>query len=101
MASSSSQTPCCVAGCLGARRLNQKLLNVYWLLLLLLLFGDAMVGVVWVFRFESICEELRPWLRQRLLQEYGVDNDFTATWDAYQRDNRCCGVQGPIDFISE
>lgn len=71
---------------------------MYWLLLLLLLFGDAMVGVVWLFRFESICEELRPWLRQRLLQEYSADSAFTATWDAYQRDNRCCGVQGPADY---
>ncbi|XP_052121351.1 uncharacterized protein LOC113211525 isoform X2 [Frankliniella occidentalis] len=85
-------------GCLGARRLNQKLLNVYWLLLFLLLFGDGMVGIVWLFRFESICEELRPWLRQRLLQEYGGDPYFTTTWDAYQRDNRCCGVQGPADY---
>lgn len=87
-----------LVGCLGALRLNERLLNVYWLLLLVLLFGDAIVGIVWVFRFDKICADLRPTLKQRLAVEYGVDKDFTALWDALQRDYRCCGVDGAHDF---
>ncbi|XP_067014041.1 uncharacterized protein [Anabrus simplex] len=87
-----------VVGCLGALRLNERLLNVYWLLLLVLLFGDAIVGIVWVFRFDKICSDLRPTLKQRLAAEYGVDADFTTLWDALQRDYQCCGVDGAQDF---
>ncbi|XP_069689383.1 uncharacterized protein [Periplaneta americana] len=87
-----------LVGCLGALRLNERLLNVYWLLLLVLLFGDAIVGIVWVFRFDKICADLRPTLKQRLAAEYGVDADFTALWNALQRDYKCCGVDGAQDF---
>ena len=87
-----------LVGCLGALRLNERLLNVYWLLLLVLLFGDAIVGIVWVFRFDKICADLRPTLKQRLAAEYGVDTDFTTLWNALQRDYKCCGVEGAQDF---
>jgi hypothetical protein len=87
-----------LVGCLGALRLNERLLNVYWLLLLVLLFGDAIVGIVWVFRFDKICADLRPTLKQRLAAEYGVDGDFTTLWNALQRDYKCCGVDGAQDF---
>lgn len=53
-------------GCIAARRLSARLLNAYWVLLLALLFGDAVIGVAWVFRFERMRAELRPTLRQRL-----------------------------------
>ncbi|XP_021942169.1 uncharacterized protein LOC110841192 [Zootermopsis nevadensis] len=87
-----------LVGCLGALRLNERLLNIYWLLLLMLLFGDAIVGIVWVFRFDKICADLRPTLKQRLAAEYGVDADFTTLWNALQRDYKCCGVDGVQDF---
>lgn len=87
-----------LVGCLGALRLNERLLNIYWLLLLVLLFGDAIVGIVWVFRFDKICADLRPTLKQRLAAEYGVDTDFTTLWNALQRDYKCCGVEGVQDF---
>lgn len=50
-------------GCLGALRLSEKLLNAYWFLLLLLLVGDAISGVFWVYKFEKIMQELQPMLR--------------------------------------
>lgn len=53
-------------GCIAARRLSARLLNAYWVLLLALLFGDAVIGVAWVFRFERMRAELRPALRHRL-----------------------------------
>lgn len=60
-----------VLGCVAALRLSEKLLNAYWLLLLVLLFGDVVLGAFWAFRFERICQELKPALRIRLLHEYG------------------------------
>lgn len=53
-------------GCIAARRLSARLLHFYWILLLVLLFGDAVVGVAWIFRFEKMRTELRPTLRLRL-----------------------------------
>lgn len=46
-------------GCFGALRLSERLLNTYWLLLLLLLIGDAMLGVFWMFKFEFILNDLQ------------------------------------------
>ncbi|XP_054273432.1 CD82 antigen-like isoform X2 [Macrosteles quadrilineatus] len=85
-------------GCLGARKLNERLLNIYWLLILVLLVGDAILGIVWVYRFDRITEELRPVLKQRLALEYGVDPVFTELWDNVQRQYKCCGVDSSYDY---
>lgn len=50
-------------GCLGALRLSEKLLNAYWLLLLVLLIGDAILGIFWMFKFDRIMQEIQPMLR--------------------------------------
>jgi len=85
-------------GCIGALKLNERLLNAYWFVLLFLLCGDAVLGVVWIFRFDSLYTQLEPILKQRLRAEYGVDEEFTSTWDQLQGDHMCCGVAGPLDF---
>lgn len=58
-----------LVGCLGALRLSEKLLNAYWLLLLVLLIGDAVLGIFWMFKFDRIMHELQPMLR---LVRYGI-----------------------------
>ncbi|XP_039295711.1 uncharacterized protein LOC111045954 [Nilaparvata lugens] len=88
-------------GCLGAQRLNERLLNVYWLLMLLLLVGDGLVGLLWVYRFEWIVAELRPYLKARLANQYNVDGEFTQLWDNVQREMHCCGVEGTHDFRTD
>lgn len=50
-------------GCLGALRLSEKLLNAYWLLLLVLLIGDALLGIFWMYKFDRIMQDLQPILR--------------------------------------
>lgn len=83
-------------GCLGALRLSERLLNAYWMLLLTLLLGDAMIGVFWFFKFERILGELTPTLKHRLSTEYGVLADFTELWDRLQSETRCCGLMGQV-----
>lgn len=85
-------------GCLGALRLNQRLLNTYWTLLLLLMIGDIVVGLVWALRLDGIKSDLRPSLRQRLRTDYGVDPEFTQVWDWVQAHEICCGIDSPNDF---
>ncbi|XP_060517652.1 CD63 antigen-like [Cylas formicarius] len=88
-------------GCMAALRLSEKLLNAYWLLLLVLTFGDIVIGAFWAYRFERICQELRPALRIRFQQEYGSNNDMTTLWDRLQTEDSCCGVTGPEEFNNE
>lgn len=88
-----------LVGCLGAQRLNERLLNVYWFLLLALLVGDLVLGVFWLFRFDRILSELKPYLKASLSIKYGVDSHFTSLWDSLQSQNRCCGVHGYQDFL--
>ncbi|CAG7821207.1 unnamed protein product [Allacma fusca] len=85
-------------GCLGALRLNQKLLNTYWTLLLVLMIGDIVVGLIWAFRLDGIKDALKPNLKRRLETEYGRDLDFTQVWDWVQKHEMCCGIDGPSDF---
>lgn len=89
-----------VVGCLGALRLSERLLNSYWLMLLVLLAGDIVVGLVWIFRFQKIVNSLVPELKHRLSTDYGTGQsaDFDAAWDLLQRSARCCGVESPQDF---
>lgn len=85
-------------GCVAALKLSEKLLNAYWLLLLVLLFGDVVLGAFWAFRFERVVQELRPALRARLIQEYGTGSDLSILWDRFQAENHCCGLLGPSDY---
>lgn len=63
-------------GCLGAVRMNERLLNLYYNVLVVLLCGDVIVGVVWLFRYNYIVTNLRSDLKTRLNQEYGLDAAF-------------------------
>ncbi|XP_069970751.1 uncharacterized protein [Penaeus vannamei] len=85
-------------GCLGALRLSQRLLNIYWLLLLFLLLGDVVVGLVWLYRFSHLTDGLTPHVRATLLDRYGRDPDVTEAWDTLQRAAKCCGVASPRDY---
>lgn len=89
-----------IIGFLGARSLSERLLNVYWLLLLGLLVGDAVLGVYWVYRYDEMMARLKPSLRDRLASDYDADEQFTGRWDTMQRDRECCGVSGPRDFFN-
>uniref|UniRef100_A0A0P4WFN9 Tetraspanin n=1 Tax=Scylla olivacea TaxID=85551 RepID=A0A0P4WFN9_SCYOL len=85
-------------GCVGALRLSQRLLNIYWFLLLFLLLGDVVVGLVWLYRFSHLTDGLLPYARNTLHTQYGNDPDVTEAWDALQRSAKCCGVAEPQDY---
>ena len=59
-----------IVGCVGALRLNKRLLKGYWIILLCLLVGDILVGFIWLFRFDSISKGLDSDLSNRLSTEY-------------------------------
>jgi hypothetical protein len=63
-------------GCLGALRLSEKLLNAYWLLLLVLLIGDAILGIFWMFKFDRIMQELSPMLRLVVEHVFAIVKKF-------------------------
>ncbi|XP_065164092.1 uncharacterized protein [Atheta coriaria] len=85
-------------GCVAAIRLSERLLNAYWMLLLVLLFGDVVIGAFWAFRFERVCQELRPALRMKWNQDYNVNADFTSLWTRLEVETACCGPTDSSDY---
>ena len=39
-----------------------------------------------------------PLLRTQLETSYGMEPEFTKTWDRLQVDSKCCGISGPLDY---
>ena len=86
-------------GFVAALRLNEKLLNAYWISLLVLLIGDILVGGIWMIKFDTITENLTSDLHHRLSHEYVDKNSkFRPLFDDLQRRGQCCGVQSPLDY---
>lgn len=85
-------------GCLGALKLNERLINIYWSLMLMLLVGDVIIGFVWIFHYNHITSHLLSDLRAKLQTDYGNSLDYQALWDRVQREEHCCGVKEPQDF---
>ncbi|XP_076361782.1 tetraspanin-9-like [Tachypleus tridentatus] len=87
-----------VVGCLGALKLNERLLNIFWSLMLILLLGDIIIGFVWIFHYNHIANHLLNDLKSRLQTHYENDAAFRFLWDRLQQEEHCCGVIGPQDF---
>jgi len=88
-----------VMGCVAALRLNEKLLNAYWISLLVLLIGDILVGGMWMVKFDSLTENITADLHGRLRSEYAdKTSQFRYIFDDLQRSSQCCGVESPLDY---
>ncbi|KAH6935206.1 hypothetical protein HPB50_004616 [Hyalomma asiaticum] len=85
-------------GCLGALRMNQRLLHAYWALLFALLLGDALAGLAWLFRYRALVAGLRAGLMDEFQDGYGLRPGYRLLWDRLQAEQRCCGVTGPEDY---
>lgn len=85
-------------GCLGALRMNQRLLHAYWALLFALLLGDALAGLAWLFRYRALVAGLRAGLMDEFQDGYGLRPGYRLLWDRLQAEQRCCGVDGPEDY---
>lgn len=63
--------------------MNEKLLNIYWNILVILLFGDAIVGVVWLYRYNVLVATLKSDLKAKLDADYGLDPSFRVSVIAF------------------
>ena len=86
-------------GCLGALRLSQKLLNMYWLMLVALLLGDIIVGFIWLVRFPKLSEQINVTMNSTI-HNYGYDETSSGAWNSLQVAERCCGVRSSDDYSS-
>jgi hypothetical protein len=48
-----------------------------------LLFGDGIVGIIWILRFNTIIANLRGDLKTRLINDYFVDEEFQVCFVFY------------------
>lgn len=63
--------------------MNEKLLTLYNHILVALLFGDAIVGVAWLFRYNYITNNLKSDLKYKLNNDYGYDPSFQVRHQHY------------------
>lgn len=70
---------CQAIGCYGAIRMNEKLLHLYWNILVILLFGDAIFGAVWFYRYKLLVPTLKSDLKAKLNADYGLDPAFRVS----------------------
>lgn len=59
--------------------MNEKLLNIYWNILVILLFGDAIVGVIWLYRYNVLVATLKSDLKAKLNADYGLEPSFRVS----------------------
>ena len=86
-------------GFVAALRLNEKLLNAYWISLLVLLIGDILIGGIWMIKFDTITENLTSDLQRQLSSEYVTKtSSFRPIFDHLQKNSQCCGVVNPLDY---
>lgn len=60
--------------------------------------GDAIIGIVWAFKFTYLNGKLIPHLHSLLSVRYGVDRDFTSSWNYLQISEKCCGVENATEY---
>lgn len=85
-------------GCIGALKLNERYLNTYLIAICVLLFGDGILGIVWILRYNHIVTNLRTDLRMQIAKDYSTDSTLEELWNELQSNYRCCGVDGPNDY---
>ncbi|XP_055339916.1 uncharacterized protein LOC129589261 isoform X2 [Paramacrobiotus metropolitanus] len=85
-------------GCLGATKLNARLLWAYWGSLVILSIGDAITGTVWIMKSIQVNKQLQQHLYTLVTQYYGIDPAITNLWNRVQIAEQCCGIEQASDF---
>lgn len=87
-------------GCIGALKLNERYLNLYLFTIIVLLFGDGALGIVWILRYNHIVTHLRTDLKLQIAKDYAANAELRDLWNDLQANSRCCGVDGPNDYTT-
>lgn len=100
-----------IIGYFGAKKLNIKLLNFYWLLILLLLINDIIFGIIFLYNYNILITNLNFKLKSQLKlyasKQSGVNgesssagDEFVELWQKLQVEYKCCGVDNFVDFYN-
>jgi len=89
-----------VLGCIGAIQKNQKLLTVYFVLLVVIFLAEFVAGILAYTYRESIEEKLTDDLKSHLNKNYNRTGyeSLTAATDKMQQEFQCCGVEDYLDW---
>jgi len=89
-----------VLGCIGAIQKNQKMLTVYFVLLVIIFLAEFVAGIVAYTYRESIETKLTEDLKSHLNKNYNRTNyeSLTKATDKMQQTFQCCGVEDYLDW---
>lgn len=83
-----------IVGCLGAAKENRFFLISFLVMVILVFILELTIGVLAFVYSSKIKSEIRRTIKDKMNQQYGVNDDVTKSIDKLQEKNKCCGDTG-------
>lgn len=83
-----------IVGCLGAAKENRFFLISFLVMVILIFILELTIGVLAFVYSSKIKGELKTAIKEKMNQQYGVNEDVTKSIDKLQQENKCCGDTG-------
>uniref|UniRef100_A0A8C4R4M0 Tetraspanin n=1 Tax=Eptatretus burgeri TaxID=7764 RepID=A0A8C4R4M0_EPTBU len=91
-----------IVGCLGihaALTMRRSRMLAYIILALIIFIFEAASCIIALSHQDYIVSDSEKQLKQ-MLSQYGEDDHVTETWNKMMKQQECCGVNGPSDWIT-
>lgn len=83
-----------IVGCLGAAKENRFFLISFLVMVILIFILELTIGILAFVYSSKIKDEIQTSIKDKMNQQYGVNDAVTDSIDTLQQENRCCGDTG-------
>jgi len=86
-------------GCCGACMENTCLLSLFFAIILILFVAELGCGIAILVSKDKIEKSVNDEIKKIIQQNYGKRNETTTSINEMQKEMKCCGCYGAIDYI--